>query len=114
VKVRTGTDIVRVASFKRSLENGRQTLLDRCFHIEEQEDDRPHHLAGIFAAKESVIKALALKPGSWLTVRVYNEASGRPVVELVDGGVDVSVESIDVSISHDGVYAVASCVAVLT
>ena len=112
MKVRTGTDIVRVASFKRSLENGRQTLLDRCFHIEEQEDDRPHHLAGVFAAKESVIKALALEAGSWLSVRIYHESSGRPVVELV--GLEDTVESIDVSITHDGVYAVASCVAVLT
>ena len=112
MKVRTGTDIVRVASFKRSLENGRQTLLDRCFHVEEQEDDRPHHLAGIFAAKESVIKALALEPGSWLAVKIYRESSGRPVAEII--GLDVSVESIDVSITHDGLYAVASCVAVLS
>jgi phosphopantetheine--protein transferase-like protein len=111
VKIRTGVDIVSLSSFTQSLENGGQLFLDRCFHKIEQDKTDIRHMAGVYAAKEAVIKALSMESGSWLDIRVVHEGNGRPKAELMEGKNDI--ESLDISISHDGEYAVASCCAVL-
>jgi len=111
VKIRTGIDIVSRSSFTLSLENGGQSFLDRCFNEIEQKNSDVLHLAGVFAAKEAVIKALSLEAGSWLHICVVYENNGRPKVELIEERIDI--ESLDVSISHDGDYIVAMCSAVL-
>lgn len=111
VKIRTGIDIVSRSSFTLSLESGGQSFLDRCFHETERENSDILHLTGVFAAKEAVIKALSMDPGSWLDIRIVYESNGRPKVELIEERIDI--DSLDISISHDGDYAVAACSAVI-
>lgn len=72
--------------------------------------------AGIFAAKEAVLKCL----GTGITLPLCNidithESSGRPIATLT-GKVkakanELGITDIDISISHDGEYAVAYAVA---
>lgn len=61
-------------------------------------------LAGKFAAKEAVIKALRLTGVALRDIRILN-VEGRPTV-YIKGEMQ---NTIDVSISHDGDYAVAAC-----
>jgi phosphopantetheine--protein transferase-like protein len=71
----------------------------------EEKNASLERLAGIFAAKEAVLKALELKAGSWKKIEVRKTKEGRPEVRLI--GLDKNIKSQDISISHDGQYAVA-------
>ena len=106
MKICTGIDIVDIADFKRSLKNGGQNFLDRLFTPDEQKSTKIEHLAGIFAAKEAVLKALSFKPGSWQDIEVINESSGRPKAKIKE-----QLLSYDLSISHSKNMAIAVFVA---
>jgi len=64
------------------------------------------HLAGIFAAKEAIIKASLgmLKLDDMRRIIIYNSSEGIPYVKIIDNG---STAEFDISISHDQDYAVA-------
>jgi holo-[acyl-carrier protein] synthase len=73
-------------------------------------------LAGRFAAKEAVIKALGGEPGlEWHGIEVGKESSGKPVIwlhgETAKLALRQGVRKLHVSISHDGDSAVAFVVA---
>lgn len=99
-----GTDIVDIEDFKKSLKNGGPIFLRKLFTPQEQENLDLVHLAGLFAAKEAVLKALSLKPGRWLEIEVQNEESGRPKVSLPK---NIKLISFDLSVSHTDSYAIA-------
>src|SRR5438552_1921365 len=72
----------------------------------------PHSLAGRFAAKEAVAKALGAPAGlTWHDCEVVREDSGRPVLD-VRGSVAAAATAQGInrwhlSISHDGGLAMA-------
>jgi phosphopantetheine--protein transferase-like protein len=107
--VKTGIDLVKISRFKESLKD--PAFVSRIFSVEELKDNRPEHLAGFFAAKEAVIKALSLPVGAWHNIKLSNEPNGRPVVELL-----VKPEELvswDISIAHEDDFSVATFVAIL-
>lgn len=65
-------------------------------------------LAGIFAAKEAIIKSLDLKVGSWQEVEIAKNKKGRPEIKF--SGSDLKILSQDLSISHHGRYVMAVAV----
>jgi holo-[acyl-carrier protein] synthase len=76
------------------------------------------HMAGRFAAKEAVLKALGtgLAPGiRWTDVEIRNDVSGRPTVHLHGGAAALAADHrlvrVEVSISHTAELAVAHAVA---
>lgn len=79
---------------------------------------RHEHLAGRFAAKEAVLKALGRGLGRsmrWTDVEIVSSATGRPRVKL-HGAVATAarrlgVLEVDVSLSHSEGLAIASAVA---
>ncbi|MFH1408536.1 MAG: holo-ACP synthase [Nanoarchaeota archaeon] len=101
-----GTDIVRVDRFS-SLD---EAVLKRAFHPEEREyckgKARPEEcLAGRFAAKEAVVKALfACGVKKELNEIVIRPKKGGPPQVNIDGF------SVSLSISHEREYAVATAV----
>ena len=109
MNIRTGVDIVHVQKLKRLMEN--EAALGKVFHARELERFEAEHLAGIFAAKEAVFKALRINP-DWLSVELKNLDNGAPVVEL-SSELQSQVKTIDVSISHDNEYAIASVVVLM-
>lgn len=106
-RVRVGTDIVSIKKFERSLQRSRWKF-ERDVFVEGEITDTAtaEHLAGIFAAKEAVAKALGLPAGSWQKIHIQYAESGRPRIALAPR-LKVTYTSCDLSISHDGDYAIA-------
>lgn len=106
-----GVDVVDVARFRALL--ARQPGFAARFFTEEERaycagsPDAPLRLAGTFAAKEAVMKALGLTPApAWARrIGIVRAGSGRPAA-VVETQARVSV-----SISHDGPVAVAVALA---
>lgn len=109
-----GVDLAEISRLETSITRT-AGLADRLFA--ESERGRPvRTLAGYFAAKEAVAKALGAPPGlQWTDVVVSNDAHGKP--ELAISGTvaavadRLGVTSWHVSISHDAGFCVAMVVA---
>jgi holo-[acyl-carrier protein] synthase len=114
VIVGVGVDVVALERFAESLDRT-PNLKDRLFTAAEH--DAPiATLAGTFAAKEAVAKALGAPPGlAWHDVEVRHDELGRPYLEVkgtvADAALDKGIERWHVSISHDGGIATAIVIA---
>ena len=124
--IRTGIDILKIERIKEKIEN--QSFYNNCFTDYERqyaqnkqcktdENKKYQTLAGIFSGKEALLKAIGsgVKNLNYLKqIEITHEASGRPVVnvwgEVGDIIKSLNCSTIDISISHDGEYAVAVCV----
>jgi phosphopantetheine--protein transferase-like protein len=95
-----GIDLVHIPEFQKQLELGGTTFMHKAFSSTELKDQRPDHLAGLWAAKEAVVKAGALAPGSWIAIHISHDPTGRPHAR-------VGSQDYDISIAHHGEYAVA-------
>src|SRR5581483_9251830 len=107
--IATGVDLARIDRLAALSTNER--FLRRVFSPTEIDDGRPSHLAGIFAAKEAIFKALNVPP-RWRCVTIVRGVNGRPRVLLDPSALVPRLRSVDVSISHEGPFAVAVAVAV--
>ncbi|MBS3145569.1 holo-ACP synthase [Candidatus Woesearchaeota archaeon] len=103
MKIRIGCDIVKISRF----DNIKKKTLERIFHKNEIKKSKmnPETLAGIFAAKESCKKVF--NDINWHDIEIKKKRNGKPLLIL---GKDKGVASSDLSISHDGDYAIASVV----
>jgi holo-[acyl-carrier protein] synthase len=119
-----GVDLVKIQRIKEAVERWDRRFLNRIFTPIEQEysyrQKQPFlHLAGRFAVKEAVLKAMGtgLRSGiRWIEIEVVNQPSGKPEVR-VSGKVKSllrrrRVKEIYVSISHDTDYSVGQAVLV--
>ena len=95
--MRIGIDIVRIKRIKKLLLD--PAAVKKIFHESESSPD-PEKMAGFFAAKEAYFKAVGEK-GDWLDLRLENDTSGKPKISAPENA------NINLSISHDGGYAVA-------
>jgi holo-[acyl-carrier protein] synthase len=118
-----GIDVVEVSRIRRAMRNSR--FVDRILTTSEQAGNiTPSFLAGRWAAKEAVAKAISTKL-RWHDVEIHNDDSGRPYVRLIPTGVerdgivpaphllvlaDDVAERLHLSISHE--RGIASAVAV--
>lgn len=107
----TGIDIVYIPEFERNLNLSKKNFLDRVFTKKEiGQNKKIESLAGIFAAKEAVVKALGLKPSQWKEIKIVKKVH-KPKVILTKK-LNVKLKSCDISISHSENYAVAFFVAI--
>lgn len=111
--VGTGVDITEVRRLKQAIEKWGDAFLGRVFTKEELDNAKTRgslqqHLAGRFAAKEAVFKALGNKDLNWKDVQVFNDSEGKPYCRILNGkGKEMDVQ---VSISHVKNYAVANAI----
>ena len=115
-----GVDVVELARFRQAMARGGAAFLRRVFTAHEERYARSHkrttmlHLAGRFAAKEAVIKAVSqVEPRRLLSMKqieISNDRIGRPHVTLHDGR--RGTLQIHVSLSHVNSVAVASAIAI--
>jgi holo-[acyl-carrier protein] synthase len=118
-----GIDLVELVALRRWIEDPRDPFVPRCFTADELAEigegpDRIARLAGRFAAKEAVLKALGTGFGagvSFKDVVVRREPGGPPEVFLSGGAAlaaqDLGITGWRLSISHAGGMAVASAIA---
>ena len=109
-----GVDIIEVKRIKNAVDKYGQGFLERIFTDKELENAQVHnsfyqHIAGRFAAKESVFKALdnRIKLG-FKDVEVFNDNQGKPYCSLLTYNQERF--NIHISISHIKNYAVASAI----
>ena len=119
-----GIDIVDVASVRRWIDEPTDPLLSRAFRQSELEmiadgPNRVARIAGRFAAKEAVLKALGVGVGNGIAltdVVIVSAPSGAPRVRLSKGAKRVAqklgVVEWHLSISHIAKAAIASAIAV--
>src|SRR5579884_2242310 len=118
-----GLDIVEVEHFRQLCENpGDGTLLASYFTPSElalvgSGPARAQRLAGRFAAKEAVLKALGVgwaQSIAWTDIEINALPSGAPVVVLHFRGAELATErnitSWLVSISHTATFAAATAI----
>jgi holo-[acyl-carrier protein] synthase len=113
-------DVVELDRFRRVLSRGGEAFRRRVFTQHEEAYARARrrttllHLAGRFAAKEAVIKAVSqVDPTRVLAmnhIEVRNDRLGRPHIVL--HGQRAKTLQIHVSLSHVNSVAVASAIAI--
>lgn len=100
-----GLDIVEVSRIARAMKSPR--FLERILTEEERSVElTPHRVAGRWAAKEAVAKALSCDL-SWHEVEVWNDESGAPYVKVLRLDALPSDAKIWISISHERGHAAA-------
>ena len=108
-----GVDIIEVRRIKNAVLKYNQAFLGRIFTERELSNAKKHnsfyqHLAGRFAAKESVFKALGREKLGFKDIEVFNDREGKPYCSLSANNQDKF--DIHISISHIKNYAVASAI----
>ena len=118
-----GIDLVAVAELQLWIDDPRDPFTQRCFRQAELDSigsgpNRIERLAGRFAAKEAVLKALGVGFGDGVAfsdVEITQKSSGPPEVVL-HGGAAIAANERRVakwllSISHERGMAIASAIA---
>ncbi len=130
--VGNGVDIIEVKRIKNAINRYNQSFLERIFTPleisnfkkytgefltgftdKELKNAKEHngfyqHLAGRFAVKEAVLKALGKVKLSFKDIEVLNDSAGRPHCSLLSN--NQNNFNIYISISHIKNYAVASAI----
>ncbi|HLY24175.1 MAG TPA: holo-ACP synthase [bacterium] len=117
-----GVDVVEVDRIRRATARWGDGFLSRVFTAGERRHagasrTSAERLAGRFAAKEAVMKALGLgwRRMAWREIEIEGDPLGRPVVRLTGRAAqvaaDLGVQAWFVSISHTRDLAVAHAVA---
>lgn len=110
MKILTGCDLVNLKNFEKSLKEGGKAFLERIFSMQElAKASSLENKAGYFALKEAVMKALGFR--EWQKIEVMKGKEGKP--EIILSGYQKNILSQDVSISHNGDYAMATAVFIL-
>lgn len=109
-----GVDVASIKRIEKAVK--KQSFLNRVFTAKEQAycngKPRPHEsYAGLFCAKEAAVKAVKGGFGKGvmpIDIEVDHEDGGAPILIFHGGAISVfSKYDAEVSISHDGDYAVA-------
>jgi holo-[acyl-carrier protein] synthase len=117
-----GIDVIEVDRIRRATVRWGEGFLSRVFTPGERRHagvalTSAERLAGRFAAKEAVMKALGLgwRRMAWREIEIEGDPLGRPVVRLTGRAAEVAaelgVQAWFVSISHTRTLAVAHAVA---
>jgi len=111
VIVGIGVDVVDLARFERALSRT-PALKPRLFTEVESAGKPLRSLAGRFAAKEALIKALGESTGvQWHNMQVVADEHGNPSIELSGAALklanDRGVTRVHLSMSHDAGISIA-------
>lgn len=110
----TGIDIVEVRRLRTAMEKWGTSFTRRIFLREEltlaeSKVSKYQHLAGRFAAKEAVFKAVGNRTIGFKDIRISNDKDGKPLCEVLNH--KARNICVLISISHVKDYAVASATA---
>ena len=118
--MRTGVDIMAVDRIRAVIERHGDRFLARVFTAHEQVicGGDPRRLAGRYAAKEAVAKALGTGIGRsgirFLDIEIKQDEWGAPVVSLHRAALEryqaLEATRLSLSLSHEHAFAIAFCV----
>jgi holo-[acyl-carrier protein] synthase len=116
--LRSGVDLIEIERFERIEPNIRARFLHRVLTAQERLEVKDNNatLAGKFAAKEAVVKALGcgIGPVSFQEMEILHDRNGQPVLNLYKNAKRIAEENglknWSVSISHSQHYAVATAI----
>lgn len=119
MKLATGVDLLEIERLRGAIETHGERFLQRIFTQQELDanQNRIESLAGRFAAKEAVAKALGCGIGdvAWKEIEILRAESGAPQLILHGAAEKMSREqgltSWSLSLSHSQSHAVAMVVA---
>ncbi len=125
ILLRTGVDLIEINRFERLNPAIRQRFIDRVYTGEELsiasqkgEETRWATLAGRFAAKEAVSKALGcgIGPVAWKEIEIVQGNQGEPMLKLHGKAgrmaAELGLETWSISISHTQTHAIALAVGI--
>lgn len=117
-----GIDIIEIDRIRQALvkNNG---FIDRIFTPNEKKifverNYPPHTIAGFFAAKEAVSKALGtgIRNMQWKDIEILKDPLGKPYVKLHNNAKDLAysmnIDKVLISISHSKDNAIAQAMAI--
>ena len=115
----SGIDLIEIERVERTLNRFGDRFLNRVFTDLEQRycRRRPERLAGRFAVKEAVSKALGIGIRSirWRDIEVLPNREGKPIARLWGKAAAVAeqrrIGAVEVSITHSRAMAAATAVA---
>ena len=107
-----GIDLVKIDRIKRFTERFGDKALGKFLSNEEIKLAKTTDtIAGFWAAKEAISKALGLgisKDCSFFDIRLYKDEKNRPYFKLSKKLIDrFCIEELTLSITHDGGFAIA-------
>lgn len=111
-----GTDITKISRIKKLIEKEQGNALQALLTEREiQAKKSASSIAGVFAAKEALLKALGIGfrkgIGRLLEIEILNDTYGKPFVVTCGVVKEIQTEKlindVTVSISHDADYAIA-------
>lgn len=120
-----GTDIVSVERIRNSINELGDTFLKRIYtdeeisYCESRRMSKFQSYAARFAAKEAAYKALSPETAEgvkWHDAEVIKNSNGKPVIVFHGKLKDVAIErgirseEVDISLSHDDSFAIATIV----
>ena len=120
MQLRTGVDLIEISRIEEVVSRHGKHYLERIYTPAELElcGKRIESLAGRFAAKEAVSKALGCGIGdvSWKEIEILGDEQNAPVLHLhgeaAERAEELGLSSWSVSISHSQSHVVAVAVAV--
>ena len=110
--MKIGTDIVLISRISSSIERFGDRFLDRFLTVEEKKlPCKIESIAGYWAAKEAIAKALGCGIGTQLSfhdIIIYKDKLNAPHFKLSDKAQAIhKINSSSLSIAHDGGFAIA-------
>jgi holo-[acyl-carrier protein] synthase len=116
----SGIDLIEIARIKRAMDRHGDRFLQRFFTAQEIEfcAGRASSLAGRFAVKEAVAKALGTGIGdfTWTDVEIVCDGRGRPELFLHNQAREMAgrqgLSEWSISISHTDTHAIGLAVAI--
>lgn len=105
--MKIGIDSVDIEKFTKSLHHGGQSFLNQHYLTGELINQKPEHLAGIFAAKEAVYKTGFLSELNFHKIQVLKDKKGKPGIYTPNGK---RITELDLSITHTDKTAIAAVI----
>lgn len=119
MNIRCGLDLVEISRIESAISKGSDRFLERIFTASELDESRhrTQSLAGYYAAKEAVAKALGtglmVKGIRFTDIEILKDQLGAPMVKLSAAAKarydELGGKSLAVSITHEKAYAAAVC-----
>ncbi|HEX5138664.1 MAG TPA: holo-ACP synthase [Planctomycetota bacterium] len=117
-----GLDLVEISRVAESLERHGPAFAERILHPEEDSGrissaEGASHLAGLFAAKEAVMKALGtgMSGAAFKEIAILNRPGGEPYVRLSGRALETAsrraIREWHISITHSRTMAAAVAIA---